>query len=145
MCSSKNGVAAREIERKYGICARSAWFMLQRIREAMGNGGAPLDTMRGVIEADETYYGGDPKYRHAMPGPQAERVVPGSTPKGRPGMGKTDKQPVLSIINMGSGEVRSFVVPNVQTATLRKVIAEHVDMPGSVLHTDSGNWYSQEV
>jgi len=39
MCASKNGVAAREIERKYGICPRSAWFMLQRVRAAMGNDG----------------------------------------------------------------------------------------------------------
>ncbi|MCA1705286.1 MAG: transposase, partial [Actinobacteria bacterium] len=26
MCSSKNGVAAREIERKYGVASRTAWF-----------------------------------------------------------------------------------------------------------------------
>src|SRR3954452_12747183 len=34
MCSSKNGVAAREIERKYQVTPKSAWFMLHRIREA---------------------------------------------------------------------------------------------------------------
>lgn len=37
MCLSKNGVAAREIERKYWIAPRSAWFMTQRIREAMAS------------------------------------------------------------------------------------------------------------
>ena len=35
MCSSKNGVSAREIERKYDLTAKTAWFMLHRIREAM--------------------------------------------------------------------------------------------------------------
>src|SRR6476619_5529004 len=35
MCASKNGVAAREIERKYDLTAKSAWFMTHRIREAM--------------------------------------------------------------------------------------------------------------
>lgn len=35
MCSSKNGVSAREIERKYKLTAKSAWFMTERIREAM--------------------------------------------------------------------------------------------------------------
>jgi transposase-like protein len=35
MCASKNGVSAREIERKYELTAKTAWFMLHRIREAM--------------------------------------------------------------------------------------------------------------
>src|SRR5215212_2267727 len=35
MCASKNGVAAREIERKYELTPKTAWFMLHRIREAM--------------------------------------------------------------------------------------------------------------
>src|SRR5438552_448429 len=26
ICTSKNGVSAREIERKYGLCPRTAWF-----------------------------------------------------------------------------------------------------------------------
>ena len=41
MCASKNGVSAREIERKYDITAKTAWFMLHRIREAM-KPGTPL-------------------------------------------------------------------------------------------------------
>ena len=35
MCANKNGIAAREIERKYELTPKSAWFMTQRIREAM--------------------------------------------------------------------------------------------------------------
>ena len=35
MCASKNGVAAKEIERKYDLTNKSGWFMLHRIREAM--------------------------------------------------------------------------------------------------------------
>lgn len=34
MCASKNGIAAREIERRYNLTPKSAWFMLHRIREA---------------------------------------------------------------------------------------------------------------
>ncbi len=59
MCASKNGVSAREIERKYGVCPRTAWFMLHRICEAMA--GDPLvAVMSGVIVADETWSSGDP-------------------------------------------------------------------------------------
>jgi transposase-like protein len=35
MTSAKNGISAREIERKYGLTLKTAWFMAHRIREAM--------------------------------------------------------------------------------------------------------------
>lgn len=61
--ASKNGVAAREIERKYALSAKTTWFMLHRIREAMKR--EPLAGMlRGTVVADETFIGGDPKNRH---------------------------------------------------------------------------------
>ena len=71
LCSSKNGVAAREVERKYGVAARSAWFMLHRIREAMSHDDFTL--FSGDVVADETYIGGDPKNRHADKRPSASR------------------------------------------------------------------------
>jgi transposase-like protein len=48
---------------------------------------------------------------------------------------------VLSLIDKGTGEVRSRVVPDVTGATLRKAIAEQVDMPNTVLHTDGAYSY----
>lgn len=141
MCLSKNGVAAREVARKYGTCPRTAWYVTQRIREAMKNDGA-LSTMRGTIIADETWFGGDPTNRHggtrrhAIKEPVGRPVVPGENLK-------TDKQPILTIINRETGEVRSRTVPDVTGHTLRKVIAEQVDTAGSVLWTDEGSWYNQ--
>ena len=35
--ADKNGMSAREVERKYGMCPRSAWHLLHRIRAAMAN------------------------------------------------------------------------------------------------------------
>ena len=35
MCANKNGLAAREVERKYDLTPKTAWFVLHRIREAM--------------------------------------------------------------------------------------------------------------
>jgi transposase-like protein len=126
MCASKNGVSAREIERKYGLCPRSAWFLTQRIREAMKDDGLSMFT--GTITADETWIGGRPHARHL-----------GKRGDGTPG--KTEKQPVLALVNRTTGEVRSRVVPDVTGMTLRKAIAEQVDMGRSVLHTDKGKQY----
>jgi transposase-like protein len=63
MAASKNGISAREVERKYGLCPRSAWFALHRLREAMKRdpSAAPLS---GIVIADETWYGGKPSNRH---------------------------------------------------------------------------------
>jgi transposase-like protein len=123
MCASKNGVSAREIERKYGICPRSAWFLTHRIREAMTENG--LDMLVGTIVADESWVGGKPSNRHGHQ-------------RGTGGQGYTEKTPILALVNKVTGEVRSRVVTDVSGATLRKAIAEQVNMGASVLHTDSG-------
>jgi transposase-like protein len=139
MCYAKNGVSAREVERKYGVCPRTAWFMLHRIREAMKND-AFVGSMRGIIVADETWIGGDPKNRHAnRPMPAPVPVRPGE----RSSSANTDKTIVLSLINKGTGEVRSRVIPDVTGATLGKTIAAQVNVTGSHLHTDSWVGYNQ--
>src|SRR5712692_2711574 len=118
MCSSKNGIAAREIERKYGVCARTAWFMMHRIREAMKQD-LLVDAMRGLIVADETYIGPAEKNKHA-----SQRLHPGGGPH--------HKVAVLSLIEAHSGEVRSRILPDVTGATLRKAIEAQVDPSGSI-------------
>lgn len=130
MCASKNGVAAREIERKYGVCARTAWFVLHRIREAMRDDG--LTMFSGVVVADETFFGGAFKNKHHS---QKRHYI-----AGRDG-GPYDKTPVLSLIDADTGQVRSRVLPRVDGSNLRKAIAEQVDLPNTVLHTDRGASY----
>ena len=133
MVANKNGIAAREIERKYHLTAKSAWFMTQRIREAMKR--EPLaGLLSGTIVADETYIGGKPKNRH-----QQGRQRPG-TSKGLAGT-PTDKTPVLSLIDKATGEVRSRVVPNVTGETLGPALREQIDIAKSHLHTDGGSGY----
>lgn len=54
MCANKNGLAAREVERKYGLTPKTAWFITRRIREAMRR--EPLAGLiaNTTIESDET-------------------------------------------------------------------------------------------
>jgi transposase-like protein len=128
MASSKNGVSAREVQRKYDVCPRTAWFMMHRIREAMARKGL-VTAMQGVVVADETFIGGKERNKHAW------RRSPTSTAGG---LGKT---PVVSLIDSRTGEVRSAVVPDVTGATLERVIRANVDMPQSVLMTDERRGY----
>jgi transposase-like protein len=127
MVSSKNGVAALEIERKYGLCSRTAWFLMHRIREAMSANGGRLFV--GNVVMDETYIGGNPINQHAS------QRVPVKRGRG------TSKTPVISLIDAETGEIRSAVVAKVNGRTLRKHIAENVDMAFSTLHTDALSAY----
>lgn len=147
MCASKNGVSAREVERKYDLTPKTAWFMLHRIREAMKR--EPLAGMlSGTVIADETFIGGREKNKHkahreARRVPEVAeptKVVPGERPKRGAGGGK-GKTAVLSLIDAASGEIRSVVVPDVTGATLRKAMAEQVNLPATALHTDEGKGY----
>jgi hypothetical protein len=116
----------RKIERpKEGFAGQEP---LHRIRQAMSGESKLVTTMRGVIVADETYIGGAPKNRHA------------SDPRWRQ-QGLTDKTPVLSLVNASTGEVRSTILPWVDTLVVTKFIGAQVDVAGSHLFTDSGKWY----
>jgi hypothetical protein len=55
MCASENGVSAREVQRKYDLTPKSAWFMTMRIREAMQRNPAAT-RMVGTVDIDR---GGD--------------------------------------------------------------------------------------
>ena len=59
---ARTASAAREIERKYDLTPKTAWFMLMRIREAMKRD--PLALLHGTIVADEAFIGGRAAVRH---------------------------------------------------------------------------------
>lgn len=129
MASSKNGVAAREIERKYGLTPKSAWFMMHRIREAMKR--EPMaGLLTGRVVVDETFIGGKPSNRHGHK-------------RGQGGQGKTDKTPVVALVSRETGEVVTKVVPNVNGENLAAALRGEVDPERVVLHTDEGAHYKR--
>lgn len=113
--TSKKGVSALEIHRQTGLSYKSSLFMLHRIRFAMAPDTASRGQLNGTVEVDETYIGGKPRYRG----------------KGKDGRG-TDKQPVVALIQRG-GDVRTKVVTNVSTKTLREAVHEHVSRDAKLM------------
>ncbi len=123
MVSNKNGIAAREIERRYDLHPKTAWTLLHRIRDAMSERDGAL--FIGNVVVDETYIGGNPENRHA--------ATKGPRKFGR----GTDKTPVLSVIGVEEGIARSRVVANITGGTLGAAIAQSVAMAEATMHTDT--------
>ena len=59
-CASRNGVAAKEVERQLGVTYKTAWRMCHLIRTYMGyvDGDYPIGGPGKTVEADETFIGG---------------------------------------------------------------------------------------
>jgi transposase-like protein len=122
-CASRNGVAAKEVERQLGVTYKTAWRMCHMIREYMGeiDGDGPIGGFTKQVEIDETYVGG-----------AVEREGRG----GNPAEGKTI---VIGIMERG-GSVTTQVVPNRKRATLLPIIKGAVK-PHTIIHTDEHTAY----
>ncbi len=120
-CSSKKGVSALQISRECNITYKSALFLMHRIRYAMAapNAGQKLT---GIVEADEAYVGGKPRYTQ-------KRIIGG--PKLKTGRG-TKKTPVMGLVERG-GNLRMRVLPEVTGKTLRGVLEQNIDLAARVV------------
>ena len=104
LCASKKGMSAHQLHRMLGITYKSAWFVFHRVREAMSD---PAFSARlgGIVEVDECYIGGKPRYKTGSRG-------------GRPSRDDPQKVPVIALVERG-GRVRSSAVANVTGAELK--------------------------
>jgi len=125
--SSKKGFSARQLHRTLNITHRSAWFMAQRIREAMRDGDpAPLGGKDKIVEVDETFIGPAKDVYVNDRGWIKER-------------GTATKRKVITLVERG-GRFRSIKVDDLSAATIRKVIFENVVLD-SRRHTDEAHHY----
>ena len=125
MTSSKNGVAALTLHRLLGFGSyQTVWAIMHRLRIAMVRPGR--DRLAGVVEVDETLFGG---------------VRPG-----KPGRGAAGKVLVAVAIERhepkGFGRCRLRVIPNAKTGALDPFLRDSIE-PGSTVVTDGLKSYPQ--
>src|SRR3984957_13525368 len=61
LVTARKGISSLQLSKEIGITQKSAWFVLQRLREACGDN---LIKLRGIVEVDEVYIGGVEGNRH---------------------------------------------------------------------------------
>ncbi len=120
-------VSSMKLSRDLKVSQPTAWFMMQRIREAWGDdeGEGPFD---GPVEFDETYMGG--KRRNKS---NAER-------KKAEGRGPVDLTAVVGAKCRASNEVRAKVVQSTCKDTLQGFVDDMTD-PDTVVYTDDAKAY----
>ncbi|MBI4302774.1 MAG: IS1595 family transposase [Chloroflexi bacterium] len=128
IANAKNGVSSYEVARGLGVTQKTAWFMMHRIRLAMGteNNGK----LSGTVEADETYIGGKARNMHKS---KREKII-----KGRGGVGKIA---VMGLLERHGNEdipsqVRTKILADTSRKTIPPAVRESVEV-GSNLLTDA--------
>jgi transposase len=119
--TTRNGVAAKRVERELGVTYKTAWRMCHEVRKYMGqlDSDDPLGGIGETVEIDETLVGGSVS-----------------------GMGsgyKGNKTCVVGMLERG-GELITRVAPSRTKGAMQALIVSHV-LPGTTLNTDEFGGY----
>jgi len=120
MTTDKRGVSALLLQQQLGLSSyETAWMMLHKLRRAMVN--AARDPLRGEIEVDDTWVGGE------QAGLKGSRQL-------------KDRRAALVLVAVekrghASGRARMNVIPDFKASTIIPVLTRNV-APGSTIYTD---------
>ena len=120
--SQKNGTSALNVQRQLGLNRyETVWTMLHKLRRAMVRPGR--DMLRGAVEVDETYVGGDEEGVSGRETYTKALVVVAAEEDGE-----------------GIGRIRLGAIPDASGTCLLGFVKETVE-PGATVHTDGWEGY----
>ena len=119
----KKGISSCQLARDLKISQKTAWFVLQRIRETYN---PTAEKFTSTVEIDETYIGGKETNKHANK----------KTENAQGGKGKT---PVLGILER-DGKVYAVPVKNRKAKTIIPIMVDKVEA-GTTVYTDEFKSY----
>jgi transposase-like protein len=131
--STRCGISAKQLERTLGVSYRTAWRMLNLIRnQLMTDDGEQLS---GQVEVDETSVDGKPRKGYLPNAPIAERRSAAMKLKER------SRATVFAAVERG-GRVKATVLPSRRGPRLKEQVVEWVQ-PESIVYTDEWPAYNR--
>jgi transposase-like protein len=115
----KKGISSHQLARDLKITQKTAWFMLQRIRETFTHD--EPEQLKGIVEADETFMGGKEINKHKSKREKDVKRV-------------NNKIPVLGIIER-NGKVIARPVKDIKSRTIYPFVSSNVKR-GAKVYTD---------
>ena len=120
------GISSVQLSKDIDVTQKTAWFMLQRIRNCFG---IDIDQLDNEVEIDETYVGGKNKNRHA------DKKIPHSQ-----GRSTIDKSAVLGMVER-DGKLIAKVIQDAKGSTLAPQIIKNIKNSAK-LYTDEWMGYN---
>lgn len=125
MLNAKKSASAYQIARDVGMRRPTVWSMMQRVRAAMAADPEQERLLHGIVEADETYVGGQPRKDN-------NRIEDQPAKRGR----GTSKAAVIGVVERGGRVVAKVANPGDLSAKgIGKFFARFVDTGGTILIT----------
>jgi transposase len=121
------GISGKQLERELGVTYKTAWRMLNKIRNQLMDemDGEPLS---GEVEVDETAMGGKPRASDGRMTRQ-EAVI----------WSKRKKTTVVGMVER-RGRIRATLAENREQLPVRSIVEQHV-LPSSIVFTDEWAGY----
>ncbi len=132
MLNSKSGISAKEIQRNIGGSYKTSYYTAMRIRIGMLE---PETQLGGMIEMDESYFGGKARRKHKTV--DSEANISGITLKRGRG---TNKISVAGMVQR-KGKVKTKLIEKLTKRNLLYMLKSYAKQENSILITDGFKSY----